>query len=266
MFRLIGVVTAASLLVGGGLAQTNEAPDQNWHWQAEFNLHGLKIKQSGATCTSTESLEKDLANLALGFDEACSIFGWNATENVTNFALACLGDQAVDMAGVLMVSDDTAHIDLVGDVRLPDADTLDVTAVITANMTGSCDGSIEEADAVLTSVSAEPADEALEAEPAIATLQEKPSAEAEQIAAALPPPPRLAAVDEAPAMDVAAEMDAPEMAISETVETEAAITDPEVAEAKIMPAALKGGLEPLPQAALIPEAPINTPMPVEDAS
>jgi hypothetical protein len=249
MFRLIGVVTAASLLVGGGLAQTNEAPDQNWHWQAEFNLHGLKIKQSGATCTSTESLEKDLANLALGFDEACSIFGWNATENVTNFALACLGDQAVDMAGVLMVSDDTAHIDLVGDVRLPDADTLDVTAVITANMTGSCDGSIEEADAVLTSVSAEPADEALEAEPAIATLQEKPSAEAEQIAAALPPPPRLAAVDEAPAMDVAAD-----------------ITDPEVAEAKIMPAALKGGLEPLPQAALIPEAPINTPMPVEDAS
>lgn len=95
MFRLIGAVAAASLLVCGGSAQTNKAPDQNWNWQAEFNLHGLKIRQSGNTCTSAETLEADLASLALSFDEACDIFGWNTKDNVMNSALACLGDQAV---------------------------------------------------------------------------------------------------------------------------------------------------------------------------
>ena len=277
MIRLICAIAATSLWAGAISAQTTGAPEENWNWQAEFNLNGLKIKQSGNACTSADTLETDLAELALGFDEACGIFGWNEREHETNFALACLGDQVIDMAGVLTVSGDAARMDLTGDVRLPETSPLDANGVITATSTGAC---------------ALPAEEA--------------SPEPMPVAATLPPPPRLpaetveAAAGTAPVMEPAvaeapiAEAPVAEAPIAETsvkmvepVETEAeaepaptgivvetssveanpvAQIDAMTAEAQLMPAAMDDALEPLPQAALVPAAPITAPIPVEDAS
>ena len=138
MFRLYGVATAASLFAGLSFAQTITAPEGNWVWQAELDMNGLNLTDEGATCIGAENAELDLARAALNVSEACSIFGWNPQGEKTYFALACLGDQAADMAGVLTMSGDTAELELSGDVRLGESGALPSIARGVAKRTGAC--------------------------------------------------------------------------------------------------------------------------------
>ena len=257
MFRFIGAAATASLLAGLVSAQTINAPEGIWAWQAELDMNGLKLNNKGTECISAENAELNLAEAVLGIDEACNIFGWNPDGNVTHFALACLGDQSIDMAGVLTIEGETAELNLNGDIRLVDASPLSATGVITATRTGICDMP-DEMVAVPT-----------EAVAATETLVESKTVElVVEVAESAPDTPA------ADVIEADAELAEPvEAELAGGAEVAPALAPAPAAQetagegvAEIMPASADGELLPLPEAVFVTEAPIVAPIPVEDAS
>lgn len=229
MFRLISAAATAGLLAGLATAQTITAPEGNWAWQAELDMNGLKLTNKGSECITAENAELDLAEAALNIDEACSIFGWNPGEEATHFALACLGDQAADMAGVLTFEGEEVRLSLEGDVRLGEASPLKSFGLITATRTGAC--AVPEVD---------------EAE-----------AEAELVEAAV----EAVETEETP-VEVA-----DEMVEAELVETaEAAVEIVEVEAESVEAEDATETVAALPAPILVAEAPIMKPIPVEEDS
>jgi len=238
MFRLISAAATAGLLAGLATAQTITAPEGNWAWQAELDMNGLKLANKGSECITADNAELDLAEAVLSIDEACSIFGWNPGEEATHFALACLGDQAADMAGVLTFEGEEARLSLKGDVRLGEASPLKSFGTITATRTGACavPEAVNEAEAELV----EAAVEVVETEEvAVEAVVEVAETTDETVEAEL----------------VKVEADA-EVVEVEIVEAQAETVEAEASET----------VAALPTPILVAEAPIVKPIPVEEDS
>jgi len=255
MFRFIGAVGVLGLLTSVASAQSITAPEGNWVWQAELNMNGLKLNNEGTECITAENAELDLARAALGIDEACSIFGWNPDGDVIHFALACLGDQDIDMAGELRIDGETASLNLKGDVRLVDASPLTATGVATATRVGVCNVPADvlsaEPEAVETAALADETEVAMDAVIAQITVIEADTAETvvDVIVAETPVEGEIVAP--------AGEIDMPLV--------EAAVSPTNI-DAQIEPVLAGGELLALPEPVFVAEAPIVAPIPVEDAS
>lgn len=138
MVRLLSVILVAGGLAGLAAGQTVTVTPGEWSWDAKLDLGGLPLSEKGTECILAEDAELDLARATRGIDEACELFGWSTQGEVTTFALACLGDQSADLAGMLTQTDTSAELVLSGDAKLGEAAPIAVSGKATATRIGDC--------------------------------------------------------------------------------------------------------------------------------
>jgi len=212
MHRVIVCLATASLLTGFASAQTINVPEGDWVWNAELNVNGLTLANSGSTCLTRETSELSLSEIVGNLNDTCSISDWNEEEDTIYFALKCSGEYLASMTGEIALTEGDASLTLAGAVRLGDAGP--VTTVINgkAVRNGVC---------AVPSAPVEAEAEAL-AVAVVEELDEAPVVETEVIEVAATPE----AAAEAEVIEVAA---TPEVAVEEEVAVEIAEDAPKAA-------------------------------------
>lgn len=138
MIRLISLFALAGTFAAPALAQTISAQEGDWIWNAELDVNGLKITNSGSTCVTPETTEIDLPGLLLGLNETCSISDWNEGADTIHFSLSCLGEHAANMSGEIALGEGDASITLAGAIRLGDSGPITTIINGKAAHTGVC--------------------------------------------------------------------------------------------------------------------------------
>jgi len=128
MHRVIVCLATASLLTRFASAQTINVPEGDWVWNAELNVNGLTLANSGSTCLTPETSELSLSEIVGNLNDTCSISDWNEEEDTIYFALKCSGEYLASMTGEIALTEGDASLTLAGAVRLGDAGP--VTTVI----------------------------------------------------------------------------------------------------------------------------------------
>ena len=128
MHRVIVCLATASILTGFASAQTINVPEGDWVWNAELNVNGLTLANSGSTCLTRETSELDLSEIVGNLNDTCSISDWNEEEGTIYFALKCSGEYLASMTGEIALTEGDASFTLAGAARLGDAGP--VTTVI----------------------------------------------------------------------------------------------------------------------------------------
>lgn len=213
MRRVMVSLATASILAGFASAQTIDAPEGDWVWNAELNINGLTLTKSGNTCLTSETSQLDLSEIVSNLNETCSVSDWNEDEEIAYFAVNCTGEYLANMTGEIALGEADASFTLAGAVRLGDAGP--VTTVINgkAANNGVC------------AVSNQPVEAEAIAVAAVEELAEEPAPVVEEAAPA--------------AIEVVAEVEA-EVAVEVEAETES--------ESEPVEAVLAGGVD-TPQAA-----------------
>lgn len=139
MRRFISAFAAAGLLAGLASAQIVSARTGNWAWQAQLDMSGFKLADSGTECVTPEKAQLDLGKAVLGIHETCRISNWRPEGQVTNFSLVCRGQPAIDMQGELMINNREVTLSLDGNVSLGGAASpLPSSGTMKATRTGAC--------------------------------------------------------------------------------------------------------------------------------
>lgn len=128
MRRVMVSLATASILAGFASAQTIDAPEGDWVWNAELNINGLTLSKSGNTCLTPETSQLDLSEIVSSLNETCSVSDWNEDEETAYFAVNCTGEYLANMTGEIALGEADASFTLAGAVRLGDAGP--VTTVI----------------------------------------------------------------------------------------------------------------------------------------
>ena len=128
MRRVMVSLATASILAGFASAQTIDAPEGDWVWNAELNINGLTLSKSGNTCLTAETSQLDLSEIVSSLNETGSVSDWNEDEETAYFAVNCTGEYLANMTGEIALGEADASFTLAGAVRLGDAGP--VTTVI----------------------------------------------------------------------------------------------------------------------------------------
>ena len=75
MHRVIVCLATASILTGFASAQTINVPEGDWVWNAELNVNGLTLANSGSTCLTRETSELDLSEIVGKFERYLQYLG-----------------------------------------------------------------------------------------------------------------------------------------------------------------------------------------------
>ena len=147
MHRVIKCIAGACMLAGFASAQTINAPEGDWVWNAELNINGLTLANSGSTCVTSETSKLDLSEIVGDLNETCSISEWNEEDTTVYFALNCTGEYLANMTGEIALGQEDASFTLAGAVRLGDAGP--VTTVINgkAALNGVCAAPLQPTEA-----------------------------------------------------------------------------------------------------------------------
>ena len=185
MHRVIVCLATASILTGFASAQTINVPEGDWVWNAELNVNGLTLANSGSTCLTRETSELDLSQIVGNLNDTCSISDWNEEDGAIYFALKCSGEYLASMTGEIALTEGDASVTLAGAVRLGDAGP--VTTVINgkAARNGTCavpSAPVEAEAAALAVAVVEERDEApvVEAEAEVIEVAAAPEAAVEE--------------------------------------------------------------------------------------